>query len=341
MTSFQIDYRSFTLRGNHYDIGHRLGCKSPQFHVPSWWPLPPNLDFAEACAREIALIHPPLLDEMQGYADGQGQPYEDFLRVICRRRLSGRIPRAQETGGCTSFVWRADDGHIMVGRNYDFHPMQRVRQQIHNFPDDGYSSIGMRGSVPVGRYDGVNSQGLFVSLHIVMSDPPHDPRPGIPFHLIPRLLLETCATAKEAINALMLMPHLHSFNYLVADADQFAVVETHHDRARIVYPTDDDLLIVGNFYQHPQMAVFTGSRKQTVPRRRAAFLNEFLRQQHKDAWQATQSALRDRTAPVCGVEGQHTTLWSCVVDLTARRLAYARGNPLETDYEELSWGAKV
>jgi len=36
------------------------------------------------------------------------------------------------------------------------------------------------------------NNGLFVSLHIVMADDPDRRVPGIPFHLVPRILLETC-----------------------------------------------------------------------------------------------------------------------------------------------------
>lgn len=330
------DYRTFSLAGTHYEMGYILGQASPQFSVPSWWPLPPDASFANACADEIALIHAPLLEEIHGYADGQQQPYEDFLRVLTRRRLRGRLPRVPETGGCTSFAWRAEDGRIMVGRNYDFHPMQRIRQRIHAVPNEGIPSVGVRGSVPVGRYDGVNRAGLFICLHVVLADAPKANRPGIPFHLIPRLILETCESVGEALDKLLLMHHLHSFNYLIADAEQFVAVEAHADRVKIVYP-ERDVLAVGNFYQHPQMAPLQGRRKQTVSRQRVQFLEDYSTQPHGNAWQATLNAMQDRTVPVCGTRGQHTTLWSCVVDLTEQKLAYAKGSPLDTPYETIPW----
>lgn len=317
-------------------MGTALGQVSPQFNVPAWWPEPPDIRYAEGCAAEIALAHAPLLEEIRGYADGQQQSYEDFLRIICRQKLNGRVPRVPETGGCTSFAWQAPNGHILVGRNYDFHPVQRVRQRIHAVPTDGYPTVGMRGSVPVGRYDGVNSAGLFVSLHVVPASSPAEFRVGVPFHLIPRLLLETCATVREAIDALMLLPHLHSFNYLLADATEFAVVEAHHDRVRIVRP-ENNLLAVGNFYQHPQMETLQGRRMQKVSRARVEFLQDCVPALHADPWEALKIAMRDQTVPVCGLEGGHTTLWSCLVDLTARRLAYAMGSPLHTEYEFVAW----
>src|SRR5437868_5096801 len=115
-----IDLTVFDLVGAHYDIGLTIGRASPRFALPSWWPEPPPLKYALACAREIGAIHPALLDEIHGYADGQGDSYDELLRLICRQRLGGRIPSVQnipEHGGCTSLAWRAPDGHILVGRN--------------------------------------------------------------------------------------------------------------------------------------------------------------------------------------------------------------------------------
>lgn len=333
------DTRTFDLSGSHYEIGLAIGRGSEPFAMPAWWPEPPSLDFAHACAREIAAIHPPLLDELYGHADGQALPYDDLLRIVCRYRMGGRpisaIAPVPEQGGCTSVAWRAPDGHVRVGRNYDFYTIQRVRQRIHLQPDGAQPTVGMRGSVPAGRYDGVNAAGLFVCLHVVLSERVESPRPGVPFHLIPRILLETCATVAEAIDRIMAMPHLHSFNYLLADPHTFVVIECHARRLRIVYP-DRDVLAVGNFYHHPDMAALQQRRTQTVSRARAAYLESGV-WQNDDRWTSIQAAMTDHSARVCGHDGGHTTLWSCVADLTARRIAYAAGAPCHEPYADVAW----
>lgn len=319
------DTAVFDLSGSHYDIGFTIGQHSAPFVLPAWWPEPPALAFAQACAREIAALHSPLLDELYGHADGQQQPYERLLQLICRSRLSGRPTQTPERGGCTSVAWRAPDGHVLVGRNYDFYPVQRVRQQIRLAPTSTRQTLGMRGSVPCGRYDGVNDAGLFVSLHVVLSDRVEQPRPGVPFHLIPRLLLETCATVAEAIERITLLPHLHSFNYLIADPQSFVAVECHAQRLRIVYP-EGDILAVGNFYRHPDMAALQQRRQQTVSRQRIAYL-EAGDWQQPTSWESIQTAMSDHSAHVCGHTGGHTTLWSCLADLTAQHIGYAIGQP--------------
>lgn len=347
-----LDLKTFDLSGSHYDIGVHIGRSTDQFLLPSWWPEPPPLAFAQACAREIAAIHAPLLDELYGHADGQALDYHSLLRIVCRYRLGGRPVSAPEQGGCTSFAWRGPDGHIRVGRNYDFYPVQRIRQRIRLMPNGAYPTVGMRGSVPCGRYDGVNHAGLFVSLHIVLADRAENVRPGIPFHLIPRIVLETCENVPQAIDLLLQLPHLHSFNYLVADPMQAAVIEAHSERVRIVpLEAETGILAVGNFYQHPDMQSLQRNRRQRVSRDRVAYLDSGAWIAPNDpfdplevtdpdpAWHALQRAVTDHIHQVCGHDGGHTTLWSVIADLTEPRIAYATGAPCSQPHADVPWPA--
>ncbi len=334
-----IDTTVFDLSGNHYDIGLTIGRASEPFVLPGWWPEPPPLGFALACAREIGVLHPGLLDEIQGHADGQQQSYDELLRLICRQRLGRRtaaVVTVPEHGGCTSFAWRTRDGRILVGRNYDFFTAQRIRQRIRLRPDGSRPSVGMRGSVPAGRYDGVNDAGLFVCLHVVLADEPQTARPGVPFHLIPRILLESCASVREALDLITIMPHLHSFNYLLADSTEFVAVECHAERLRIIRP-QGGILAVGNFYRHSDMASFQRRRQQVVSRRRVAYLESGAWLADREPWEAVRTALRDHDAPVCGHNGGHTTLWSVAADLAARRVSYTIGAPCCSPYADVSW----
>ncbi len=331
-----IDTTIFELTGSHYDIGLAIGRGSQRFTLPAWWPEPPPLEFARACARDVGAFHAPLIDEIRGHADGQELSFGDLLRIICRQRLGRRRAEVPERGGCTSVAWRAPNGHILVGRNYDFYPIQRIRQRIALRPDAARPTVGMRGSVPAGRYDGMNDAGLFVSLHVVLADEPERIGPGVPFHLIPRLLLETCGTAQEALHLITIMPHLHSFNYLLADSTGFFAVECHADRLRIVQP-ERNSLAVGNFYRHPDMAPLQRNRQQVVSRRRVAWLESgALLDRFTDPMDATRAMMSHHQAPVCGHEGGHTTLWSALADLTARKIFYAAGAPCSTPYLEVS-----
>lgn len=328
-----IDTRSFDLCGAHYDLGYVQGARTLRFETPAWWPAPPDLAFARACAAILHDLHAPLLDELRGYADAQALPFDELLRGICRRSMRVRVAAAQAAaypeGGCSSFARVEADGHVRAGHNYDFYSFQRVRQRIRLKPDLGRPSVGMRGSVPAGRYDGVNDLGLFASLHVVISDEPGEIRPGVPFHLLPRLVLETCATTRQAVDLLTHVPHLNPFNYLMADSGgALAVVEAHPSRVRVREPErgswDGPAIAATNHYGHPDMQPFQRGRKLTHSRQRLHAL-------------MAGAALADHAAPLCGHAGGHTTLWSVRADLTARTVAFAAGPPCQTVYDAVPW----
>ncbi|MBI3760660.1 MAG: hypothetical protein HY260_02195 [Chloroflexi bacterium] len=337
------DYRLFDLSGNPYTIGFHLGAATAQFTVPARWPPPPDLDFALACEKIVADLCPSILGELRGYADGQGIPYHDLLRGVCRRtmRLRRQMPVYPE-GGCSSFAVVGPGGHSLVGRNYDFHPVQRIRQRIRLSPDEGLPSVGARGSVPGGRYDGVNAKGLFICLHVVLSDSPDDPRPGVPFHLIPRIALETCATVREAVDLLLHLPHLNSFNYLLADSSgAVAVVEAHPLCVRSLDPglTSDrrPFAAAANHFRHPDMLAFQRNRKLDHSTRRCNSLSSSVSLASLSSLCDIPPLLADHSASVCGHRGGHTTLWSLAADLTAREIEYAPGPPCVTSFERARW----
>jgi hypothetical protein len=345
MAPQSVDYASFDLSGSHYVLGQAQGLKTERFVVPAWWPAPPPLDFARECARQIAEVHAPLLDELQGYADAQALPYDEVLRGVCRRSMRLRAAPAPSgahypEGGCSSVAVVGEDGRVRVGRNYDFHPVQRVRQRLRFAPAIGRATLGTRGSVPGGRYDGVNDAGLFICLHVALSDEPAQPRPGIPFHLLPRMALETCADTRGAVALLTGVRHLHAFNYLIADAQgDLAVVEAHPEAVRVA-AQGEAVAAATNHYRHPELRRYQHGRKLSHSERRLAHLQaQALRLRAAARGEADDmaAALRDHASGVCGHAGGHTTLWSLTADLTARRITYARGAPCEAAYEPVAW----
>jgi hypothetical protein len=250
--------------------------------------------------------------------------------------------------GCSTFAWLGGASTI-VGRNYDYLPHQARRQRIRFAPDCcAHASVGARGGVPCGRYDGMNEHGLFVSLHVVMTDTPgqDEVRPGVPFHLVARLALELCSTAREAADLLLRLPHLSSLNYLLADAHDAIVIEADPRRVRAL-PREGDLVAATNHYRHPDMRPLQGARAFTNSACRLAYM------MRESNWAGggdkalspgsppgtlarAERIMADRSAPMCGLSGALTTLWSCVADLGARRIRYAPGPPSHTQYEELT-----
>ncbi len=372
-----VDYRSFDIRGSHAHLGCELGNADPPFAVQFWWWPPPPAPFAAACRDVVHNFHPHLLDEFEAYADTQQLSARDLWQKCCRVNLKAKLPALPlspkgmrsaglEMGeGCSTFVHflsssagRGLDGdeRVIVGRNYDYLPQQVRRQRIRFTPDGcAYASIGARGSVPCGRYDGMNEHGLFASLHVVMTDTPaaDEVQPGVPFHLAVRIVLELCHTAREARDLLSRMPHLSSLNFLVADAKDAFVIEADPRRVRVL-PREGDVLAATNHYRHPDMRPLQGARHFENSECRLAFLQgaDARRSDGEaagliDRWDDrfflsvdallnhAGTIMADRTAPVCGMSGSLTTLWSCVAELTTKRIRYAAGAPGIAPYEAL------
>ncbi len=343
------DYRYFDLACSHHELGYELGAADPLFRPQSWWAPPSDADFANACARVVADLHPPLMEELRGYAEAQKEDARAVWRTCCRVNLKARI-RASSGAmvdgpgeGCSTLWWRGDD-YTLVGRNYDYSRGQARRQRIRFQPaeQDGFASIGARGSVPCGRYDGINARGLWVSLHVVMTDTPErkEIQPGVPFHLVGRLALELCASAREARDLLLRIPHLSSLCYLVADADEAFVIEADPRRARALDPAlagDVGSVSVANHFRHPEMRPLQSQRPVEHSQRRCAYLQRgpgpgaTWGEAHAQAL----TSLADQSIPVCGRSGWMETLWSAVADLRAARIWYAAGRPDVTPFEAI------
>lgn len=343
------DYRYFDLACSHHELGYELGSVDPPYRAQSWWAPPPDAAYADECARVVMEIHPPLMDELGGYAEAQRQNAQTVWRACCRVNLKARI-RASSGAivdgpgeGCSTFWWRGAN-YTITGRNYDYSRSQARRQRIRFRPagQAGIASIGARGSVPCGRYDGVNARGLWISLHVVMTDTPGtgETPPGVPFHLVGRLALELCGSAREARDLLLRIPHLSSLCYLVADANEAFVIEADPRRVRALDPAlagDEGSVSVTNHYRHPEMRPLQALRALEHSQRRCAYLQ---RGPGPDAsWPEAQAAalasLSDHNIPVCGRAGWMETLWSAVADLRNGRIWYAAGPPDVTHFEAI------
>ena len=389
----QPDYRTFDITGSHTQLGYGLGQADPPFKMQFWWSPPPLMAFADSCSDVVHDLHPHLRDELDAYADAQHLNTRELWQMCCRVNLKARVkvsdvthierPRRSAeriegvpyrvdgtTEGCSTFVCfispapQGQDGnpgsHVIVGRNYDYLPQQVRRQRIRFVPDClTIASIGARGGVPGGRYDGINAHGLFASLHVVMTDTPSEDevKPGVPFHLIARIVLETCQTAHEAVDVLTRLPHLSSLNYLLADATDAFVVEADPRCVRII-ERESNVLAATNHYRHPDMRPLQGNRAFTNSESRLSFLSSSqssaqygASSQHvtacvpasrcvdhgsiNDMLDYAETTMADRTAPMCGTSGALTTLWSCVAELTTRRIRYAAGAPGLVSFDEI------
>lgn len=344
------DYRHFDIQGSHANLGTQLGMADGPFTRQPWWAHTADLHMTRECARVVHDWHPQLIEEIAAYADAQQIMFDSLWQVCCRVDLKARLrAQAVDAEGCSSFAY-AIGTSMLIGRNYDYWPLQTRRQRIRftSVTSAGasesrpFASIGARGGVPCGRYDGMNEHGVFIALHVVMTDSPApaEIQPGIPFHLVSRIILEHSASAAAACDLLIRMPHLSSLNYLVADAHHAFVVEADPRAVRLRPLTTDQIAAATNHFEHPDMRRFAGRRITENSCRRLDYLLQpcmlprATRDQTTDGLlDHAQRILADRTVPICGKSGALTTLWACVAELSTRTIRYCAGAPGDAPFE--------
>ncbi len=324
------DYRYLQLAGTHLEMGQQLAHEiSPLPPPPEGEAEPLTLSqttFAEECWDLISTFHPTLLDEYEGWAEALDLEMDALL---------GMLIMGTANLGCSSFALRRQ-GRTIVGRNYDFFYRARWRHLIAARPEAYYATLGMNNGLLSGRHDGVNQHSLFVALHGVPTKAPERVKPGVVFHLIPRILLETCATAEEAMMMAQEMPRLSSFNCIIVDPHDMFMVEAHPEIVR-VREAGNDYIAATNHFLHHDLSHLTESPILENSKRRLQKILSALSKGNSDPWALAQEILTDHQTPICGHVDGLATFWSTIGDLTNQKVAYSLGAPCRNEYKEYPW----
>ena len=333
------DYREYSLSGTPEEIGRQAAA----YHRGWDGPATPDLTteqvtFARACAAEVERAHPPILRELTAWAGTCGLPLDSALFYLSvgmtEKSKRGRSRRAPdpEARGCSTVGVMTADGPV-VGRNFDLYYRVATRHLISTGPEGFLSHAGMYDGLVAGRTDGMNSSGLFVSLHTVRAKPPARRNPGMfCVHLV-RAVLETCKTAREAAERLQEFPHISSFNYFLADREEMLVVEAHPERT-CVREAENGVLACANHYVHPGMGDFL----YAVPPNSAArldFLLDGVACLASECEPSIAALMGDHSVPVCGHTETMATLWSAIAVPALLKVSYCLGAPCRNDYSHV------
>jgi hypothetical protein len=236
--------------GSQADIGRTLAVEARRTY--GWTPAP-AADPGRARARRtwFARHWPQHLARMRGAAEEFGlDPETDDVHLDG----AGGIPLGSACSASFYPPSATVDGRGVVGRNYDFFttsatelfamlagrpappgdelPLSACPYVITSVPDDGPATTVVTMNELDCCMDGVNEHGLAVTLLLADAEnagAPIDagPQVGLSSGQIPRFLLDTCATAAEAIDALYAAKQYDlgtPLHYLVADAGGQAFV---------------------------------------------------------------------------------------------------------------------
>jgi isopenicillin-N N-acyltransferase-like protein len=302
----------------------------------------------------IGAFRPAYLEEMRGIADGAGLDPTDVLAINVRTEVmysaqARRAPLTMKTipPECTAFACVPAPGRpgaVLIGQNWDWllHSAQtlvvlEVRQ------DEGPDFVTVVEAGLLAK-TGMNAAGLGLVTNALVTDADLG-EPGLPYHVLLRAILD-CATVTEALRVLQAAPRSSSANYLIAHASGAALnVEAAPGDFTRLYPLypEDGVLRHTNHFLAPDIAptdLALWAMPSTVVRLQrlqaaatAHTLDDFrtVLADHAD-YPYSLCAHPDPAEHLCE---QGATIASVLMDLTARQIWLAAGNPCQTPYQQL------
>lgn len=362
------------VAGTPYERGRRYGAQArTQVHLSvesyqrvfahyAGWDWPAVRRSAAAFEAPIAAFRSAYLDEMRGIADGAGLDLADVLAINVRtevmyaaqaRRapLASRLPKPPAECSAFTVVPAAANTQTgpLIGQNWDWllHSAQTLIV-LEAQPDDGPDFVTVVEAGLLAKA-GLNAAGLGLVTNALVTDADLG-TPGLPYHVLLRAILD-CATVTEALKVLQAGMRSSSANYLIAHASGTALdVEAapgDFTRLYLRYP-DQGLLLHTNHFLSPGLHPVDVSlwampdsavRLQRLQARATGFatLDDFraLLADHADYPNSICSHPDPSDHPL----EQGATIASILMDLNARRLWLASGNPCHAPYQELdvSW----
>lgn len=339
-------FRRSSLHGTHYDIGYQLGPNLATLDIP------PNdgraARFAARCEALVSEIYPPIIEKVEGIIAASGLAPEAFKAYFYGRGGPAEI-------GCTNFAALSEataDGQVLVGGNYDWYYEARPWREVRLLQPTGvYSHLEVTHHW-AGSPDAINDQGLIMLLAALPGLPPRD-SPGLQWHMVIDILMETCRTVEEARSTIIDLPHLRAFNYLIADAQGQTIVAEATPNGVSTREPEDGILVATNHLpgrEFPEKGLSEMEiARQRLSQTRYRRAEEMLRSKRGQIdLEYAQEVLRDHEGSIC--RGEHAsvpplggfhaffgTIWSVISRPHEKAVYLAPDHPCLVEYERLEF----
>ena len=279
------------------------------------------------CEAEVRRVFPEILEEIRGLANGMQEQYEAVAAFLLTIGYGKPV-------GCSSFAC-ADDSRVVFGRNYDFYlRLAKYTESYITRPKGAHTSLANT-DIFLGREDGVNEEGVAISIHFVAAQLG---TPGINFPIAVRYVLDRCSNAAEAVDFLTHVKFMTANNYLVADkGGEMAVIEASPANLRIRRPEEGEKFMVAtNHFVHSDMKQFEDLAKRDPDSelRYSTILRSLREVRGRVTESVAKRILSNHEGRVCSHLDyiQLGTLWSQISDLKGLSVLRAEGQPCKTKY---------
>jgi predicted choloylglycine hydrolase len=333
--NIKIKQQHLVLRGSAESIGRQQGGMIQGFKpaVDYFSSGPVNTSSAPV-DRTIKLMEkycPGLVEEMSGFCQVAGFPLEKLVYLSMTHIGSTNCSHFVALPAATA------NGHVLVGRNYDFGEKADDLKLTTVFPEGCYANTGFP-TLFFGRNDGLNEHGLSVTLSVggmpvgIMPGQHPPLQEGLQFWAMIRTILETCKTVDEAEACFSDFPCSGNPILIFADAGGHAsLAETYGPHKKITrLGGGTPFLAATNHFQSEELRkVEPMCMAHSIKRLNTA--NNFLKENAgKISLQAMKELLGTRYPEgLCTHYYQEFfgTLHSCVFDLTERFIEVTFGSP--------------
>jgi isopenicillin-N N-acyltransferase-like protein len=342
------------VKGSHRQMGQQIGeaCSNQVRHcVENAHVMIDDtydyiaLDWAGAVIQSRKYIpfaqerYPQYVDELMGMAEGAGVSFEDMCVLVSMEAVTSD---ALHLSKCTSMAVCGDntaDGHVLIAHNEDWTPEEENDVfVVHGEPEDEPPFLAMTyGGYPVAV--GFNAYGISQCCDSVY---PRDSRIGVPRLIVARSVL-SAKTPAEAIRRALIPQRAAGYNHFIAhESGEIYSVEASARDFALLY-ANDGWLSHTNYYIDPKMAAIEYDPDAHIPKRvRHYRANRLLAETEKHTIKSLQAILRDHINyphAICNHDenmshpiDREKTICSIIMDLTARAMHLAWGNPCNNIY---------
>lgn len=342
------------VKGNHREIGRQIGEAYREKVVHSvenarrllasaYDQLELTWEGAQIQARKYLPFaeerYPQYVEELRGIAEGANVTFDD-LNVL--NAMEAVTMDALHLTRCTSMAvneTRTADGHVLLAHNEDWVPEDEDDVYVvHAEPDDEPPFLAMNygGLLP---NVGFNAYGM---AQLIDSVYPSDSRIGLPRIILSRAIL-AARTPAQALQACLVPHRAAGYNHLLAhESGEIYSVEVSARQFDILY-AHDGYMVHTNHYLSPRMQEVEKNPEELLSSRvryfRARRLLESntshtiktLQQIQKDHVNFSNS-ICNHAVDINDPLDREKTICALVIDLSARQMHIAWGNPCRNMY---------
>ena len=283
--------------------------------------------------------YPQYVEEMRGVAEGAKVAFDD---IVVLNVMEAVTMDALHLTRCTSFAvneGRTSDGHVLAAHNEDWVPEDENDVYVISAKPDKeppFLAMTYGGLLP---NVGFNAYGI---AQLIDSVYPNDSRLGIPRLVVSRAVLAS-RRISGAIGRMLISQRAAGYNHLlVHESGEMYSVEVSAKRFDILHGADGFMVHTNHYLSQTMKEIEQDPEELISSRVRYFRANRLLRENSAHTVESLQEIQKDHVNlpnSICnhnivGIDpmDRESTICALVIDLTAREMHIAWGNPCQNAY---------